>query len=187
MNQPGLPLLYRIGDLSVVGFFLVNLLFITYIVDLEQLVIADPTHFQYPLWPPSALIDLVHWYGSSFDPVLMARPMWWKMTIWIDVLFFGPFYVVAIYAFLSRKNWIRIPAIIYSSVMMTNVTIILGEEVAGAHATPHLPLVLALNAPWLLFPLYILLRMWSHERPFIVLEPSLAPLGLLSEAEGAIE
>jgi hypothetical protein len=31
-----------------------------YIVDLEQLVIADPNHFNYPVRPPSKLVDLVH-------------------------------------------------------------------------------------------------------------------------------
>jgi len=166
MKPPWLPPWLWVGDVATLAFFLVNLLFITYIVDLKQLVIADPNAFKYPVWPLPALVDLVHWYGRNFDPVLMARPMWWKMTIWIDVLFFGPFYAVAIYAYMRGKNWIRLPALVYASTMITNVTIILGEEVAGAHATPHLPLVLALNAPWLLFPLYILYRMGSREQPF---------------------
>jgi hypothetical protein len=153
------PLLKRPGDLLIVAFFVVNLCFITYIVDLEQLVIADPAHFTYPLWPPPVLVDLVHWWGRTFDPVLMARPVWWKMTIWIDVLFFGPFYVVAIYAFVKQKEWIRIPGIIYASVMLTNVTIILGEEAFGDHRTPQFAVVLLANLPWLLVPLFILYRL----------------------------
>ena len=84
-----IPLGRRPTDWVILGFFVVNLLFITYIVDLEQLVIADPSNFAYPLWPPSFAVDLVHWWGRTFDPVLLARPMWWKMTIWIDVLFFA--------------------------------------------------------------------------------------------------
>ena len=39
----------------------------------EPLVIADPNHFTYPLWPPAAMVDLVHWWGRTFDPALMAR------------------------------------------------------------------------------------------------------------------
>src|SRR5262249_23637681 len=46
------PLSRRKGDLLFIAFFLLNLGFITYIVDLEQLVIANPAHFAYPLWPP---------------------------------------------------------------------------------------------------------------------------------------
>src|SRR4051812_39908571 len=95
------PLGARKLDWLFIGFFLLNLFFITYIVDLEQLVIADPTpgKFVYPLWPPARLVDLVHWWGHTFDPVLLARPVWWRATIWIDALFFGPFYAVALYAF----------------------------------------------------------------------------------------
>ena len=64
----------------------------------------------------------------------MARPAWWRATIWIDALFFGPFYVFAIYAYIKGRNWIRFGSIIWASVMLTNVTIILFEEVMGEHA-----------------------------------------------------
>ena len=152
-------------DWIFVGFFLINLFFITYIVDIEQLIIPDPSHFQQPLWPPASMIRMVHSYGNSFDPLLMARPQWWKMTIWIDVLFYGPFYVLAIYAFVKGKDWIRIPAIFYSGMMFADVFIILGEEVAGPHATSHLALVLGLNLPWLLMPLFLTFRL-RREHPF---------------------
>ena len=102
MNRQIIPLSKRPGDIAILAFFLVNILFITYIVDLEQLVIADPTHFTYPLWPPPIAVDAIHWWGRTFDPVLLARPAWWKVTIWIDALFFGPFYVVAIYAYINE-------------------------------------------------------------------------------------
>ena len=58
-NNP-LPLSKRPIDIALIVFFIINLFFITYIVDLEQLVIADPNHFSYPVWPPAKLIDLVH-------------------------------------------------------------------------------------------------------------------------------
>jgi hypothetical protein len=32
------------------------------------------------------LVDLVNWWGRTFDPLLMARPPFWKATIWIDVV-----------------------------------------------------------------------------------------------------
>ena len=164
-RQP-IPLSQRPGDMLILVFFVINLLFITYIVDLEQLVIADPAHFTYPLWPLPPMVDMVHWWGRTFDPVLLARPVWWKVTIWIDALFFGPFYAVAIYAYVKGKEWIRIPSIIYASVISTNVTIILGEEMFGPYATPALPIVLLTNAPWLLVPLFIIYRMSRYPHPF---------------------
>ena len=162
-----IPLKQRPLDIAILVFFFVNILFITYIVDIEQLVIDDPNKFDYPLWPPRVLVDLVHWYGRNYDPPLIARPAWWRATIWIDALLFGPFYVVAIYAYIKGKEWIRIPSIIYGSVLWTNVTIILFEELVGKHATPRAGIVLLANAAWLIFPIVIIARMWrGGEHPF---------------------
>lgn len=161
-----IPLSRRRFDLLFIGFFLVNLLFITYLVDIEQVIIPDPSHFQYPIWPPAPLIDLMHWYGRTYDPLLMARPPWWKATIWIDELFFGPFYAVALYAYTKGKDWIRIPSIIWASVMMTNVTIILSEEIFGPFASPQLVVVLMANLPWILLPIAVITRMSRREFPF---------------------
>jgi hypothetical protein len=159
------PLRERKVDLLFLLFFVINLGFVTYIVDLEQLVIADPSHFTYPVWPPAPLVDLVHSYGHSLDPLLLARPPFWRMTIWIDVLFFGPFYAFAIYAFIRGRSWIRVPALVWSGMMLSNVLIILMEERYGTSATPHFGLVLLLNLPWLAVPIGMIARM-RRDRPF---------------------
>jgi len=161
-----LPLSKRRADWPILLFFAINLLFITYMVDLEQLVIPDPNHFTYPVWPPAFMIDAVHNYGRTYDPVLIARPVWWKATIWIDVLFFGPFYVVALYAFARGKEWIRTPSLVYSGMMLSNVIIILIEELTGEYPTPQPLIVFLLNLPWLLLPLYIIFRMGFRSHPF---------------------
>jgi hypothetical protein len=162
--QP-VPLRERKIDLLFLAFFVVNLAFITYIVDLEQIVIADPAHFSYPVWPPAPLIDLVHWYGNHYDPLLMARPPFWRMTIWIDVIAFGPFYAAAIYAFIRGRDWIRVPALVWSGLMLANVLIILMDERYGITPAPNFPLVLAANALWLLMPVAMVLRL-RRDRPF---------------------
>jgi hypothetical protein len=159
------PLRQRKLDLIFIAFFVVNLTFITYIVDLEQLVIADPANFEYPIWPPKPLVDLIHWYGETYDPLLMARPPFWRMTIWIDVIFFGPFYAFALYAFIKGRAWIRVPALVWSGTMLANVLIILMDEVAGVTPTPNVPFVLAVNAPWLLMPFAMIARM-RGDHPF---------------------
>lgn len=108
--RTSIPLRRRPVDLVFLAFFVINATFITYIVDIEQLVIVDPSTFDYPLWPPPPLVDLVHWYGENYDPLLIARPPFWRMTIWIDVIFFGPFYFFALYAFIRGRDWIRVPS-----------------------------------------------------------------------------
>jgi hypothetical protein len=166
VRRDPVPLAERKLDVVFIGFFLVNLVFISYVVSFEQLVIADPAQFTYPIWPPAPLVDLVHWYGRTFDPLLIARPPFWKATIWLDVLLFGPFYAVALYAYWKGRDWIRLPSIIYATMLFTNVFIILFEEVAGQFASPQLAIVVALNLPWLLMPVAIIARMWRSEHPF---------------------
>jgi hypothetical protein len=158
MPRPS-PLRRRPLDVFLVLFFLVNLLFVTYIVDLEQIVIPDPHHFSYPGWPPAYFVDVSHRFGDAHDPLLMARPPFWQMTIWIDVVLFGPFYAFATYAFIRARNWIRVPALVWSGMMLSNVLIILMEERYGQYANPHFPFVVAVNAPWLLLPLLMIWRM----------------------------
>lgn len=58
VNKQIIPLSRRPGDIVILAFFLVNILFITYVVDIEQLIIPDPAHFTYPIWPPPFAVDL---------------------------------------------------------------------------------------------------------------------------------
>jgi hypothetical protein len=50
--------------------------------------------------------------------------------------------------------------------MLTNVTIILFEEMAGRYPTPAPIRVWLANAAWILFPLIVLFRMWKSTHPF---------------------
>ncbi|HZM77776.1 MAG TPA: emopamil-binding family protein [Candidatus Limnocylindrales bacterium] len=159
-----MPLRRRPFDWVFIAFLALNAFFITYIVDLEQLVIADPDNFTYPIWPPAPFIDLIHWWGNNYDPLLMARPPFWRMTIWIDVIFFGPFYFAALYAFIKGRNWIRVPALVWSGMMMSNVLILMMEEAYGDYPPPSLGMVLLANLSWFVFPLLMIWRM--RREPF---------------------
>lgn len=163
-----IPFSQRRIDIVIVAFFLINLLFVSYCIDTEQLVIANPAHFTYPLWPPRPMIDAVHWWGNNFDPLLIARPVFFKVTIWLDNLLYGPFYAVAIYAYIKGKEWIRLPSIIYAVSMISGVIMILSEEAFGQYHTAHLALVVSANASWILFPLLILFRFGLNEHPFTI-------------------
>jgi hypothetical protein len=164
-HTTALPLRKRPLDIILLVYLVFNLFAITYLFDIEQIVIPDASHFTYPAWPPRAIVDLGHWWGQTVDLLLFARPAWWRATIWIDALLFGPYYAFAIFAFIKGRNWIRMPSVIYASVMLTNVTIILSEEIWGPHATPHLASVIGANASWVIAPILIILRMWKEPFP----------------------
>jgi uncharacterized membrane protein (UPF0136 family) len=96
------------------------------------------------------------------------------MTIWIDIVFFGPFYFFAVYAFVRGRDWIRVPALVWSGTMLANVLIILMEERYGAKPAPTFAIVVAANLTWLLAPLAMIWRM-RRDRPFSRLELPAAP------------
>jgi hypothetical protein len=51
MSAVAPPLSRRPQDVAFIAFWAINFGFITYMIDIEQLVIADPMHFTYPIWP----------------------------------------------------------------------------------------------------------------------------------------
>src|SRR5260370_215495 len=61
----------RRRDWILLAFFALNLFFITYFVDIEQLTIANPFHFSYPLCPPTPFRD----HAPSYVPQ-PAPPGW---------------------------------------------------------------------------------------------------------------
>ena len=160
-----IPINERKQDWILWAFFLVNLTVVTYQADIEQLVIKDPGNFEYPIWPLPFVIDFMHWWSANFDPLLYARPTWYQMMVWVDQLFYGPFYAFALYAFWKGKEWIRNWCFIWAAAMLMTVIIILGEELMGPHATDHPLLIIVANAGWIIFPVWLMVRMW-RDHPF---------------------
>jgi EXPERA (EXPanded EBP superfamily) len=161
-----IPLKRRPIDIGLLGFFIINLFFVSYVISLEQIVIRDPASFVPPIWPPRGALALIHWWEKTFDPLLWARPAWYRATIWIDVLVFGPFYAVAIYAYARGREWIRTPSLLWAGMMLSNVVIILSDELVGVHASPKPLVVVAANASWILVPLLVAWRMARRPHPF---------------------
>ncbi len=63
MSDVTVPLKERPLDWFIVGFFVINIVFITYLVDIEQLVVTNTSDFEYPIWPPKWLVDAAHWFA----------------------------------------------------------------------------------------------------------------------------
>lgn len=164
-----IPLRERRLDIAFLVYFVINLPFIVYFVDFEQIAIPNYQAFldacgplrdacPYPAWPPPWAVNMVHWWGEKFDPLLLARPPFWMVTIWVDALYFGPFYAFAIYAYARGREWIRIPSIIYGSFLFVIICCIMSEEYFGIHKTKNVYVMTLANLPWAVFPVLILFR-----------------------------
>ena len=106
-------------------------------------------------------------YISKYGDYLMADPpIWMKALIGFEVLQV-PFFFIAAYAIVFKKNWIRIPSIIYSSHVVTAVSIILTDFYNSTRLSFNQKAVLfSFYLPYLLIPLSLLLYMSFVPKPF---------------------
>jgi EXPERA (EXPanded EBP superfamily) len=106
-------------------------------------------------------------YISKFGDYLMADPpIWLKALIGFEVLQI-PFFFIATYALVYKKNWIRIPSIIYSSHVVTAVSVILTDFYNSTRLSFNQKAVLfSFYLPYLIIPLSLLLYMSFVPKPF---------------------
>ena len=105
------------------------------------------------------LIRWLYQYGVNIDSVVLKNPLYLQIQSFIDCFVFGPFYLLLIYAFIRRKSWIRIPAIIYVATMTYSMILYLGIELMGENAPLNQSAFLGLNFPYLVIPLVLGSRM----------------------------
>lgn len=108
-----------------------------------------------------------YWYAHSFDPIFLDTPLWLRIMCGIDAHVFGPFYLVLIYAFARRRNWIRIPALLYGAAIVYSTAVYFGFEFLDESnkAQANLWAVFLVNIPYTLIPLLLMWRM-RHPEPF---------------------
>lgn len=120
-----------------------------------------------PLTPESKnfLVQAIYFYGSTIDPLYIINPIFCQIQNFIDTFIFGPFYLLLIYTLVTGKNWIRVPAIIYASVIAYSLILYFGVELFGDYPPINYSKFFAMNLPYLLVPLLLGYRM-RHPYPF---------------------
>ncbi|KAF7645814.1 hypothetical protein LDENG_00197840 [Lucifuga dentata] len=119
---------------------------------------------------PQVLKDLVEWYAKEFkDPMVVNPPVWLRSFIWCEALLQLPFFPIAAFAFLKGGcKWIRIPAILYSTHVVTTLLPILAHILffpfpmkphPGPQTSQQRWLLVSIYAPYLVVPVLLLLTM----------------------------
>ena len=67
--------------------------------------------------------------------------------------------MLLVYAFVTARDWIRMPAIAYVSAMTYSMAIFLGGEFLGPRPPTNLGKFLAFNVPYVVIPLLLAVRM----------------------------
>jgi len=167
-----------LGDRLLVGWFIVGIA-ITYLIDIEQVTVEQPdlygTPGYTPRWPPEPFVRAIHWWGATADNLVLARPPWYKAAILLEVFVQAPFYAVALFAFARQRDWIRVPAIMYSVVLLTILPMVLTEQYLGPHRTEKPLLVTAVYSPYVIMPIVVLARVLPSPTVFPKRTPSATP------------
>jgi len=101
-------------------------------------------------------------YASVNDPLFLHPPVWMRFVTGLSAFVYAPFYLVLVYSIIKGKEWIQLFSVIYGTLIvgMTGV-VVFGVEFFGEPQwrTPHPWSFLAFNAPYVLIPLLLIVRM----------------------------
>jgi hypothetical protein len=117
---------------------------------------------------PNILVQWNYWYASNFDPLYQSHPVWLRFISGTSAFVYVIFYILLIISIIKRWNWIQLPSVIYATMIIALTGIpIFGVEFFGSAAerTPNVAVFLAFNAPYIVLPLLLLIRM-RKPKPF---------------------
>ncbi|RHY25151.1 hypothetical protein DYB32_008493, partial [Aphanomyces invadans] len=109
-------------------------------------------------WPPPVVVRALHQWGTDFDPLLQARPLWFKVCFVMEMTLQVPYYIVAIYGFIHRCEWLRVPTLVYAAQSVTVMVIVLTEQFVGEFKTSAPLVILASYVPFAIVPIFFLVR-----------------------------
>jgi len=111
---------------------------------------------------PNILVQWNYWYASNFDPLYQSHPLWLRFISGTSAFVYVFFYILLIISIVKGFNWIQLYSVIYATMIIALTGIpIFGVEFFGpvGERTPNPGVFLLFNAPYILFPLLLLIRM----------------------------
>ena len=147
---------------------LLRIIFLVYFVTHIPITLSLDLQVILGEYYPETFRNLASWYIATYnDQLLLLKPTWLKSFIWAELLFQTPFFFIATYGLLFKKNWIRIPSIIYGSHVATTVWAIIAEFAVSTTITDQEKLVLfSFYAPYFIIPTLLMVYMAVTPLPF---------------------
>ncbi len=90
---------------------------------------------------------------TQFDPIFEDPPLWLRIMCWIEVLCFGPLYLVSAWALSRNAAWAKIVILPFCGALFYSTIVYFALEL-GSDRIPGTNdlVVLAVNAPWTILP-----------------------------------
>ena len=118
-------------------------------------------------------------YALNKDLLVLHDPVFMRVACFFAAFIFGPFQLIAAWAFYKGHDWIRTPALIYAGALFEGSFIVIWAQIFGDKeffeqvcpgagfdfAAQDLVWVLAFNIWYIVIPLLLMGRLW-REHPF---------------------
>jgi hypothetical protein len=90
--------------------------FVYFALHVPTTLLIDAQAIAPPGSHPQFAVDALAWHVSAHKDVLMGTmPAWFRGVVWAECVLQLPFFLVALYAWLTLGNYIRIPTIMYGA------------------------------------------------------------------------
>ena len=127
-----------------------------------------------------------YFYARSWDPLFLEQPMNMRVMTGLDEWIYGPMYLVLIYAFVRRREWIRAPAFLYcGAIIYSTLVYFLTEFLTEGHRA-NLAMVVVVNIPYTIVPCLLAWRLWGREPIWATTPGGRLPTDVHAVARGSI-
>lgn len=148
------PLSRRPYDFLFLAYFMLHLP-ISIFVDMQLIF---PRQY-FPLFLRNSLDD---WVRDADDVLTGTRPVFFQAFVWVELFFHIPYFIVAIYAFVQGKNWIRDVSIVYATAVLGSMVAVMPEAWDRSHAPLQTKMMLqSVLAIWCVLPILLMQRVWN--------------------------
>jgi hypothetical protein len=106
-------------------------------------------------------------YAETFDPIFLNLPFWLRIVCSLDTLLFGPFYVISVYAFVTKQqeaHWYQLVALPFAGALVYSTIVYFSYEVLAESHRASLVWVFLINLPWTLAPILLVVRCSPRRR-----------------------
>lgn len=145
-----------------------RIVFLAYFITHIPITLVLDLQVIFGAYYPADLQAVAEWYVSTYnDQLIGRRPVWLQSFILAEFLFQMPFFFVATYGLLYKRNWLRIPAIIYGVHVATTVWAILAEFIMNTDNSFQEKVTLfGFYMPYFVIPVLLAGYMAKHSEPF---------------------
>jgi EXPERA (EXPanded EBP superfamily) len=108
------------------------------------------------------------WYATEVDPIFLHPPTWLRTVGWFAFAY-GPFYLVAAFAFFRSKQWLPYLLLPLAGMVVTSTGIYMVTDATGDVRPLNPTMFSVLNGPYIVVP--VLAAIWVIARTRKVVTP----------------